>query len=311
VVSTLKYQNATAEGTGIVLTSNGLVLTNNHVLGGGATSVTATLVTSGHTYIADVVGYDSADDIALLQLENVSGLKTATLSDSDKAKVGEAVLALGNAGGRGGLPSTAQGTITALNQSIEASDSGTGTTEKLHGMIETNAPIQEGDSGGPLVNGSGAVVGIDTAANSSGYQPYSSATTGFSIPINRAMSIARQIESGKASTNVHIGLAGFIGVSVADASSRHPCRSNESPGFPSPVSSGAMICQVYSNTPAATANLAGGDVITSINGTGVASADSLTKLMADSHPGDQFSVDYVDRSDVRHSVTVTLSGWAT
>ena len=128
------------------------------------------------------------------------------------------MLALGNAGGRGGLPSTAQGTIKALNQSIQASDSGAGTTEQLHGMIETNAPIQEGDSGGPLVNGDGAVIGMDTAANTSGFGPDSTATTGFAIPINTALSIANQISSGKSSSTVHIGLVGFMGVNVADAS---------------------------------------------------------------------------------------------
>ena len=260
VDSTLKYSDATAEGTGMVISASGLVLTNNHVIDQG-TSVSATLVSSGKTYTAKVIGYDSTDDVALLQLVGASGLKTVTLSDSSKAKVGDAVLALGNAGGRGGLPSTAQGTIRALNQSIEASDSGAGTTEKLHGMIETNAPIQEGDSGGPLVNGSGEVVGMDTAANSSsGYGGYSSATTGFSIPINTALTIANEINSGKASATVHIGLAGFMGVNVADASSPSECSSGGDGfggvgGSGSPASSGALICQVYPDSPASSAGL--------------------------------------------------------
>ena len=166
VTSDLKYSDATAEGTGMVLTSNGLVLTNNHVID-EATSVSATLVVSGKTYTAQVVGYDDTDDVALLQLVGASGLKTVNLGNSTKVKVDEAVLALGNAGGAGGLPSTAQGTIQGLNKSIQASDEGAGTTENLHGMLETNAPIEEGDSGGPLVNGSGQVVGMDTAAYSS------------------------------------------------------------------------------------------------------------------------------------------------
>ena len=107
-----------AEGTGMVISSSGLVLTNNHVID-GASSVSAVLATTGKTYTARVLGYDATDDVALLQLVGASGLKTVTLSDSDKAKVGEAVLALGNAGGKGGLPSTAQGTIKALDQSIK------------------------------------------------------------------------------------------------------------------------------------------------------------------------------------------------
>jgi len=314
--SNLKYSQATAQGTGMVISSSGLVLTNNHVID-EAVSVSATIVTSGKTYTAKVLGYDSTDDVALLQLEGASNLKTVTLSNSSKAKVGQAVLALGNAGGRGGLPSTAQGTIQALNQSIEASDSGAGTTEKLHGMIETNAPIEQGDSGGPLVNGSGQVVGMDTAANSSssGFGGYSPTTTGFAIPINTAISIANNINAGKASSTVHIGLAGFMGVNVADASSPSECTSGGDGfggvgGSSSPVSSGALICQAYPNSPATSAGLASGDVITSVNGTAISSANGLTNETASSHAGDQFAITYVDQYGAKHSTTVTLTGWA-
>jgi S1-C subfamily serine protease len=316
VDSNLKYSDATAQGTGMVISSSGLVLTNNHVID-ESTSVSATLVSSGQKYSAKVIGYDSTDDVALLQLVGASNLKTVALSDSTKAKVGEAVLALGNAGGRGGLPSTAQGTIQALNQSIQASDSGAGTTEKLHGMIETNTPIEQGDSGGPLVNGSGQVVGMDTAANSSssGFGGSSAATTGFAIPINTAIAIANNINAGKASSTVHIGLAGFMGVNVADASSPSECSSGGDGfggfgGFSSPTSSGALICQVYPNSPAASAGLASGDVITSVNGAAISSADGLTNETAGSHAGDQFAMTYVDQYGTKHSATVTLTGWA-
>jgi S1-C subfamily serine protease len=296
VVSTLRYQNATAEGTGIVLSADGLVLTNNHVID-ESTSVTATLVDSGRTYLAKVLGYDSTDDVALLQLQGASGLTPATLSDSDKAKVGEAVLALGNAGGRGGLPATAQGTIAALDQSIQASDSGAGTTENLHGMIETDAPIQQGDSGGPVVNGSGQVVGMDTAANSSDYGIDQQATTGFAIPINTAMAIARTIRGSQPTSTVHIGLSGFIGVEVQDASS----------GSGSP---GAEISVVYQGAPAAQAGLAQGDVITAVNGKTISTAGGLTTVMAATHPGTQLSIVYLDGQGTRHTSTVTLTGWA-
>jgi S1-C subfamily serine protease len=317
ITSKLTYSGATAEGTGMVISAGGLVLTNNHVID-QATSVSATLVTSGKTYTAKVLGYDSTNDVALLQLVGASGLKTVALSDSSKATVGQAVLALGNAGGRGGLPSTAQGTIRALNQSIEASDSGANTTEKLHGMIETDAPIEQGDSGGPLVNGSGQVIGMDTAANSSsGFGGYSADTTGFAIPVNGAMTIVNQIKSGQATTNVHIGLAGFMGVNVADASAPSHCDPNGGDGFgglgggfTSPVNSGALICQVYQDSPSSAAGLSNGDVITSVNGTTVSSADGLTALSAASHPGDQFAINYVDQFGKKHSTTVHLTGWA-
>jgi S1-C subfamily serine protease len=318
ITSNLKYSDATAEGTGMVISPTGLVLTNNHVID-QATSVSATLVTSGKTYTAKVIGYDSTDDVALLQLVGASGLKTVALSDSTKVKVGDAVLALGNAGGRGGLPSTAQGTVQGLNQSIKASDSGAGTTEKLHGMIETNAPIQEGDSGGPLVNGSGLVVGMDTAADSasSGFGGASSAaTTGYAIPVNTAMTIVNQIKSGQATTNVHIGLAGFMGVNVADASDPQGCTTGGdgfggfSGGSSTPVNSGALICQVYPDSPASAAGLSTGDVITSVNGTAVSSADGLTALTATSHPGDKFAISYVDQNGAKHSTTANLTEWA-
>jgi S1-C subfamily serine protease len=320
ITSNLTYDNATAEGTGMVISSSGLVLTNNHVID-EATSVSATLVTSGKRYTAKVIGYDDTDDVALLQLLGASGLKTIPLSNSSSAKVGEAVLGLGNAGGAGGLPSTAQGTIQALNQSIQASDSGAGTTEKLHGMIETDAPIQEGDSGGPLVNGSGQVVGMDTAANtssggdSSGEGGDATTVTGFAIPINTAISIANKINAGQASSTVHIGLAGFMGVDVANASTPSDCDSGGDgfggiQGLTSPVSSGALICVLYPKAPAANAGLAVGDVITSVNGQSVGTADALTNQMASAHPDSKLSIDYVDQYGKKHSTTVTLTEWA-
>jgi S1-C subfamily serine protease len=317
ITSQLKYNNATAEGTGIVISASGLVLTNNHVID-EATSVSATLVVSGKTYTAKVLGYDSTDDVALLQLQGASGLKTASLGDSSKVKVGQAVLALGNAGGRGGLPSTAQGTVQGLNRTIQASDNGANTQETLHGMIETNAPIQEGDSGGPLVNSSAQVIGMDTAANTSGFAPdQSEATAGFAIPINHAISITNQIAAGQASSTVHIGLGGFLGVTAAAASDPSGCAGNGAGGFgggfggsTAPVSSGALICQVYPGTPAQAGGLTSGDVITSVNGQTVASSDALTSLMAGDHPGDQLSISYVDANGARHQTSVTLSEMA-
>jgi len=311
VISNLSFSGATAEGTGMVISSSGLVLTNNHVID-EATSVSATLVVSGKQYTAKVLGYDSTDDVALLQLEGASGLKTVSLGNSSSVKVGAAILALGNAGGRGGLPSTAQGTVQALNQSIQASDEGAGTTENLHGMIETDAPIQQGDSGGPLVNASGQVIGMDTAANSTGYGQDTQATTGFAIPINSALAIANEINAGHASTTVHIGLGGFLGVSVEDASNPSACETADGGTYtPTPaVNSGALICGVNSGTPAAAAGLSGGDVITSIDGSTITGASDLTTVIENSHPGDKLAISYVDSNGHRLTTTATLGEWA-
>ena len=169
VTSTLGLEGATAMGTGIVLTSNGEILTNNHVVN-GATSVSVRDIGNNKTYKATVVGYDESHDVAVLQLSGASGLTTATTGNSSTVKVGDNVVGLGNAGGAGGTPSVAPGTVTALNQSITASDEGSGSSEQLSGLLETNANIQPGDSGGPLVNSYGQIIGMDTAASSSGSQ---------------------------------------------------------------------------------------------------------------------------------------------
>ena len=220
VVSTLGYQQAEAAGTGIVLTSSGEVLTNNHVVE-GATSISVTDIGNGRTYQAKVVGYDQTKDIAVLALQGASGLKTVSLGNSSTVTAGQNVVAIGNAGGKGGTPSVVTGQITAIGQSITASDQGSGTSEQLTGLIEDNADIQAGDSGGPLLNGAGQVIGIDTAASSgTGFQFQSQqgqTTQAFAIPVNDALSMARQIEAGDASSTVHIGATAFLGVDVMSA----------------------------------------------------------------------------------------------
>jgi S1-C subfamily serine protease len=164
----LGYQGAAAAGTGIVLTADGEILTNNHVVE-GATSIKVTDIGNGKTYTASVLGYDRSHDIAVIKLANASGLTTESLGDSNSVQVGDAVVGIGNAGGTGGTPSAAAGKVTALNQSITASDESSSSSEQLTGLIQVDADIQSGDSGGALVNANGQVIGVDTAA-SAGYQ---------------------------------------------------------------------------------------------------------------------------------------------
>jgi S1-C subfamily serine protease len=199
----------------MVLTSSGVILTNNHVID-GATSISVTDVGNGKTYSANVVGYDRTGDVAVIKLVNASGLQTVSIA-SGTAAVGQAVVGIGNAGGSGGTPSAAGGSVTALAQSITASDDNGGNSENLSGLIEVNAGIEPGDSGGSLVNASGQVLGMDTAASEdSTYEV--SGTQAYAIPIHTALTIAKQIEAGKASTVVHIGATGFLGVSVEASS---------------------------------------------------------------------------------------------
>jgi S1-C subfamily serine protease len=294
--TTLGYQGEAAAGTGQVVTSTGEVLTNNHVIE-GATSIRATDIGNGQTYTAKVVGYDQTKDIAVIQLQGASGLQTVNFGNSATAAVGQKVVALGNAGGKGGTPSVAVGHITRLGASITASDAGSGTTEHLTGLINHNAPIQPGDSGGPLVNTAGQVIGIDTAA-SSGFQFQSGQTQAFSIPINEALAVASQIEAGGASSTVHIGPTGLLGVEVTPASSA--AANGVQAG------SGAAVAGVVSGTPAARAGLTAGDVITSAGGQRVTSPESLQAALEQHHPGDSVTIGWTDQSGQAHTAIVTL-----
>src|SRR5580692_1173258 len=303
VVSTDGYQQATSEGTGIVLTSNGEVLTNNHVIE-GSTSIKVTDVGNGRTYTATIVGYDASHDVAVLQLQGASGLTTASLGDSSAVKAGDSVVALGNAGGKGGTPSVAAGSVTALNQSITASDDLSGTSEQLTGLIETNANIQPGDSGGSLVNAYGQVIGMDTAA-SSGYQFQTqsgqSAEQAYSIPINEAVAIAKQIEAGTSSADVHIGATGFLGLQIGSSSQG---------GFGglggSGETAGVTIAGTVSGSPAASAGLTAGDEITAVGGQSVSTGEDIAKALVPHHPGDSVSISWVDSSGQSHTAAVTL-----
>ncbi len=283
ITTVIDYGSAEAAGTGVVLTSNGEILTNNHVVD-GATKVTVTVVSTRQSYAAKVVGTDATDDVAVLQLSGASGLNTAKLS-SDAVSVGDAVTAVGNAGGTGGTPTAATGTVTALDQSITASDEAGSDPEQLTGMIQVDADIQAGDSGGPLYDSAGEVVGIDTAASSG----QSATTVGFAIPIAKAVSIADRIESGEDSATIQQGTPAFLGVQLAQD-----------------TTGGATISGVVDGSPAADAGLQAGDTITAVGGTTVDSADALSAAMAKQNPGDQVRVSWVDSTGATHTATITL-----
>jgi S1-C subfamily serine protease len=316
VNSTFNYQSAQGAGTGIVLTSNGVILTNNHVIN-EATSISVTDVGNGKTYSATVVGYDESRDIAVLQLHGASGLQTADIGDSSTAAVGESVVAVGNAGGTGGTPTSAGGSITALDQSISAADDLDGTSEQLSGLIETNADVQAGDSGGSLVTNSGQVIGVDAAA-SEGTSFQSSGNQGYAIPINEALSIARQIENGQGSSDIHVGSTAELGVLLSTSDEQ-----SDGGGFGSGFGSfggvgggdansggssttGADVSGVVSGSAAQQAGLADGDVITSFDGQSVGSITALSQLLITHHPGDTVQVGWVDSSGQSHTATVDL-----
>jgi S1-C subfamily serine protease len=301
VVTTLGYQQAQAAGTGLVLTPSGEVLTNNHVIR-GATSIRVIDIGNGRTYQASVTGYDQSHDIAVLQLHGASGLTTAPLGNSASAAVGQKVVALGNAGGKGGTPSVAVGKIASLGATITASDEGSGVSEQLTGLIHHNAPIQPGDSGGPLANTAGQVIGINTAGSQPQgmqLQAAQSRTQGFAIPINKALSIARQIEAGNASATVHTGATGFLGVGIMSAADAAANGIAASPG--------AVVSSVVPGSPAEGAGLAAGDVITSAGGQPVSSPSGLASALEQHHPGDSVSIGWTDQAGQAQSASVALA----
>ncbi len=296
VNTVLGFQNARAAGTGIILTATGLVLTNNHVIA-DATQISVTSVGNGRTYQASVVGYDRAEDVAVIQLKNASGLHPVTIGDSSKVRVGDPIVAIGNAGGTGGTPAAVTGTVSALDQAITATDENGGSAEQLTGLIEVAADIQSGDSGGPLVNGAGQVIGIDTAA-AVDFQMQASGGQGYAIPINQAMSIGNQIRNGQASSKVHIGETAFLGVQTQAPSGR----SGGGGG-----SSGAPVAGVVSGSPADDLGLQQGDTVVSLDGQQVDSPTTLTNLMDKYHPGDKVTVGWTDGTGQRHNAGVKLA----
>ena len=295
-------QSAQGSATGIVLNSSGLVLTNNHVID-GATAISATDLGNGRSYTATVVGYDPTQDVALIQLQGASGLTTAQLGDSSTVTVHQAVVAIGNAGGLGGAPSAAGGSIVALGQQITARDALDGTSERLSGLIRTNADIQPGDSGGPLVNTAGQVIGLDTAA-SDGYSFGFSQTPqsqGFAIPVDTAATLVAQIEDHDASATVHVGPTAFLGVGLQAAAQ------DGLSGGSGSSSSGVTISGVVPGTPAARAGLTAGATIVSVDGQPVASPNALTALIGGHKPGDKVTIGWSSPSGARHSSAVQLA----
>ena len=278
------------EGTGMIATSNGEIITNNHVVE-GATSIKVATLNHG-TYTAKVVGTDAKADVAVLQLTGVSGLPTVKFGNSSDVQVGNTVVAIGNAQGQDELPGTVTaGAVTALGRTITASDE-TGASETLTGMIQMNAQIQPGDSGGPLVDSSGEVIGMDTAAASS--DSASSTSIGFALPINRVLQVANDIEQGKSGNGIVIGSVAFLGIA------------GETVKGGSGQVAGAGLEFVEPGSPADKAGIQQGDVIVAFNGHTVTTMPALANMIHQLRPGDSATVTFVNTNGGRQTVTVTL-----
>jgi S1-C subfamily serine protease len=282
ITTTLDYGTGQAAGTGMILTSDGEILTNHHVVE-GATTISVEDVSTGRTYDADVVGYDATSDVAVLQLDDASGLTPVTTDADEVVQVGDAVTGVGNANGDGGAASAAAGTVAALDQTITVSSETGGEAAQLSGLIQVDADIIAGDSGGALYDDDGEVIGMNTAASSG-----STDISGYAVPIASALAIADQIESGQESDTVEIGGHGFLGVEL------------------SPDVTGALVAGVVEDSPAADAGVSVGSTITSLNGTATTSADALSAAVSQLEVGDRVTLAWTDTSGQATTATITL-----
>ncbi len=294
IETNLGYQGGRAAGTGIVLTSSGRILTNNHVIR-GATTIKIVIPGTGRSYLAKVVGYDVTHDVAVAQAASASNLKTVVLGSSSSLRIGQLVKAVGNAGGTGSFTKTT-GQITGLARTITVNND-SGGTSTLRDLIETSANLQPGDSGGPLFDTAGKVIGMDSAASSSSVYQDISTTDSYAIPINRALAIARLIVSGKASATVHVGATGFLGISAVSA--------GDAPQYQY-IQQGVVVAAVVSGSPAEAAGLTMGDLITAIGGTKVTTPDAVSRVIRSKKPGTTITVSYVDTDGATKTARVKL-----
>ena len=283
IATTQSYDGSEAAGTGMVLTSDGEVVTNHHVVE-GATDIEVTVMSTGTTYAADVVGTDAAADVALLRLQDASGLATVT-TDTDGVQVGDAVTAVGDGEGDADHLSAATGSVLATDQQITTPSEGSAQGESLSDLIQVSSDVVPGYSGGATYDEGGEVVGMTTAASTGSGE--TSSIVGYAVPVATVLRIADDLEQGVADPAYTYGRPAFLGVGL-DAT-------------------GTTLAGVYDDTPASRAGLAQGDTITSVDGTAVSDADTLSDAIADHDPGDSVRITWTTTSGATRSATVDLA----
>src|ERR1700686_733285 len=276
-----------AAGTGMIISSTGEILTNNHVVD-GSTSIQVTIAGRSQPYSAHLIAADPSADIAVIKVDGLTGLPTVSFASSTSVNVGDAIVALGNALGRGGVPAVSQGSVVALDQTITASEGGT-KSEQLTGMIQSDATIYPGDSGGPLVNSSGQVIGMITAGDVQGFRS-SASNVNYAIGSDNVLSVGNQIRSGQTSAQIIYGQTGYIGVSVQNIDANAAAQLNLT------VSAGALVASVVPSAPAAGAGITRYSVITSVGGTSITNIDDLGNALLAHKPGQQVSITWVNSS---------------
>ncbi len=289
------------QGTGMIITSGGEVITNNHVIQ-GATSITVTLWGATKSMSATLVDTDPRNDVALLQITGASNLPTVGYGNSDHVQVGDAVVAIGNALGlSAGSPTVTQGIISATGRTVQAGDASGTVTETLTNMFQTDAAINPGNSGGPLVDSSGKVIGMNTAVASDAGTSQAQ-NIGFAIPSNKISQLLPLLRAKSIGNSTQDG-SGYLGVSIETLTDQLRSAYNFVP------TQGAVVTEVAAASPAQQAGILQGDVIVSIDGQQVTSADQLSTTIQADQPGKKVDI-VLYRGPTQMSLTATLGSSA-
>ena len=278
-------------GTGIIVSEDGYILTNSHVVNDGDTQQITVDLYDGTEFSGNVLWNDSSLDLAIVKID-AKGLTAAELGDSDEVNIGDYALAIGNPLGLNYERSVTSGIISGLNRSITTQDESNGKTNKMDGLIQTDAAINSGNSGGPLINSSGQVIGINTAKASS------SEGLGFAIPINSATPIIKQIKEKGSYEQTYIGISGVDLSTIA---------TNYVTDFK--ADNGVFIMQIYTDSPAAAAGLKEGDIITELDGKAVDGMSALKSTLINYSPGDTVELT-IERDKSNQKISLTLGSSA-
>jgi len=278
----INYGQAAAAGTGMVLTAGGIVITNHHVVA-GSTSISVTDPSTGNQYQADVLGYDTTDDVAVLQLEGATNMATVTMS-TQVGKVGDAITAVGNAEGQGQLVEAA-GRILGTDVSITVSEEDGSGQANLTGLFQTTAALVPGDSGGAMFDNSSKVVAMNVAGSTSQRNP-----EGYGIPVVTVLKVANAVLTGQANSTITLGRTAALGISIL---------STQAAGAP-------QIIEVIPGAAADQAGIRVGSTLTSLDGITLTSPDQIKPILATHQPGDKVQATWTDRSGRQHTATVTL-----
>jgi putative serine protease PepD len=278
--SVVSVQAGPGGGSGVVLDTDGHILTNHHVVAAAGGEQLAVTFSDGSSQPASVVGTDPRSDLAVVQVVDGAGLTPASFADSDAVRTGDQVLALGSPLGLSG--SVTAGIVSAKNRTIEVGAQSSAGVASISGMIQTDAPINPGNSGGALVNAGGEVIGINSAIATAG-DSQGNIGVGFAIPANTAEQVAGQLIAGEQVSHP------YLGVTVGDA-----------------PDGGALVQSVAPGSPAAEAGLRQADVITRVGDAPVQNADDLVAAVQRGQAGDRVEVT-VDRGGAEQQLPVTLA----